>query len=221
MEAVWLPFTSPMACRVVNNLCAMVCGDPARQLAQQGAASAGAGDQPAPEDMPALQSAESIACQVRAPPPAVWSLRVLLAKFITPAAAHINSKPMLASPGHCKPSHIKDSNNAGPALMTWILKSARPCSTGPPCSDRVPQGFWRLQGAEAALVAMVRQSGPVLVTKLPRLWERMSGGLLERSAPPEASAPPTQATADAQVLVYILFLVVGWGKLLILGTGSG
>ncbi len=43
----------------------MMCGDPAQQLAQQGAASAAAGDQPAPEDMPASQSAESIARQVR------------------------------------------------------------------------------------------------------------------------------------------------------------
>ena len=59
-----------------------------------------------------------------------------------------------------------------------------------------------LQGAEAALVAMVRQSGPALVTKLPRLWERMSGPLLEPSsaaATPPASAPPAQAAAEAQV----------------------
>ncbi len=58
-----------------------------------------------------------------------------------------------------------------------------------------------LQGAEAALVAMVRQSGPALVTKLPRLWERMSRPLLEHSAAatPSASAPPAQAAAEAQV----------------------
>ena len=59
--------------------------------------------------------------------------------------------------------------------------------------------FWLLQGAEAALVAMVRQSGAALVTKLPRLWERMSGPLLSRSANTGAAAPPAQAAADAQV----------------------
>ena len=48
---------------------------------------------------------------------------------------------------------------------------------------------------------MVRQSGPALVAKLPRLWERMSGPLLEPSAAATSSAstPPAQAAADAQV----------------------
>ena len=49
---------------------------------------------------------------------------------------------------------------------------------------------------------MVRQSGPALITKLLRLWERMSEPLLEHSAAasPSASAPPAQAAAEAQVL---------------------
>lgn len=48
-------------------------------------------------------------------------------------------------------------------------------------------------------MAMVRQAGSALVTKLPRLWERMSGALFERSVSPEASAAPAQAATDPQV----------------------
>jgi len=55
-----------------------------------------------------------------------------------------------------------------------------------------------MQGAEAALVAMVTQSGPALITKLPRLWERMSGSLREGSASLHTPDPPPQAAADAQ-----------------------
>lgn len=63
-----VPFRCPVACRVAKNICAMMCGNPSQQLAQQGSAPATAGDQPAPEDVPAPQSAESIARQVRLPP---------------------------------------------------------------------------------------------------------------------------------------------------------
>lgn len=48
-------------------------------------------------------------------------------------------------------------------------------------------------------MALVRQSGPALITQLPQLWERMSGPLLECSAGPVDSAAPPQGTADAQV----------------------
>ena len=56
-----------------------------------------------------------------------------------------------------------------------------------------------LQGAEAALVALVKHFGPSLITKLPRLWERMSSLLLEGHADKASSEPPPQATANAQV----------------------
>ena len=48
-------------------------------------------------------------------------------------------------------------------------------------------------------MALVRQSGPALITQLPQLWERMSGPLLERSAGPVGAEPPPQSAADAQV----------------------
>ena len=56
-----------------------------------------------------------------------------------------------------------------------------------------------LQGAEAALVALVKHFGPSLIAKLPRLWERMSSLLLEHPADQASSKSPPQATADAQV----------------------
>lgn len=57
-----------------------------------------------------------------------------------------------------------------------------------------------MQGAEAALVALVMRFGPELLTKLPRLWERMSGPLLDSSAAaPDGSGAPPQAALDALV----------------------
>ena len=63
-----------------------------------------------------------------------------------------------------------------------------------------------LQGAEAALVALVKYFGPSLITKLPRLWERMSSLLLECPADQASSEAPTQATADAQVCTHTLLM---------------
>ena len=48
-----------------------------------------------------------------------------------------------------------------------------------------------LQGAEAALVALVKHFGPSLITKLPRLWERMSSLLLECPADQASSESPS------------------------------
>ena len=61
-----------------------------------------------------------------------------------------------------------------------------------------------LQGAEAALVALVKHFGPSLITKLPRLWERMSSLLLECSADQASLETPPQATADAQACTHTL-----------------
>ena len=63
-----------------------------------------------------------------------------------------------------------------------------------------------LQGAEAALVALVRHFGPSLITKLPRLWERMSSLLLECPADQASSESPPQATADTQVCTHTLLM---------------
>ena len=87
---------NPVACRVAKNICAMMCGDPAQQLAQQGAASAAESEQPAHEDIPVSQSAESIARQVTSPPAAVRQMQrrcacqtfPFLLPQILPIAAH-------------------------------------------------------------------------------------------------------------------------------------
>ena len=51
-------------CRIVKNLSTMACGDPAQQLSRQDAEQDGTAQQAPAEELPASQSAESIARQV-------------------------------------------------------------------------------------------------------------------------------------------------------------
>ncbi len=71
---------------------------------------------------------------------------------------------------------------------------------GPEWQSDLTDAHWcGPQGGASALVAVVRQAGPALITRLPQLWERMSGPLLESSDGPDAPALPPQSAADAQV----------------------
>lgn len=51
-----------------------------------------------------------------------------------------------------------------------------------------------MQGAVAALQAIVSRCGPNLLQKLPRLWEQMSTGLAHSTAEPSSADAPTDPT---------------------------